>query len=93
MTRKIGTCPTYAVPQAWAAAFFAGGNHTGIRYQTRFNTGSKADAAALFDQAGQRDWPTDSAPLPGVQACADAGIIVAHRPTRRQVRITQPPHP
>lgn len=90
MTREIGTCPAYDIPQAWAAAFFDTGKHTGIRYQTRFTTGSAPNAVALFDDAGERDWPTDPRALSGTQACGQAGITVAHRPTRRQVRIVQP---
>jgi hypothetical protein len=91
MTREIGTCTAYAIPQAWAAAFFAGGKHSGIRYQTHFSTGAAPNAVALFDTAGQQGWPTDPHPVDGVQACTDAGIRVARRPTRRQVRIVQPP--
>jgi RES domain len=91
MTREIGTCPSYELPQAWAAAFIATGRHTGIRYQTRFSTGPAANAVALFDDAGQRDWSVDPAPVGGVQACVGAGITVAHRPTRRQVRVVSPP--
>jgi len=91
MTREIGTCPSYLIPQAWAAAWFAGGRHSGVRYQTRFSTGAAANAVALFDDAGQRGWPTDPHPADGVQACTDAGITVARRPTRRQVRIVPPP--
>lgn len=90
MTREIGTCPSYDIPQAWAAAFFDGGRHSGIRYQTPFSTGAAPNAAALFDDAGQHNWPTDPRPVHGVQACTDAGIDVAHRPTRRQVRIVPP---
>jgi hypothetical protein len=91
MTREIGTCPTYDIPQAWAAAFVAAGKHSGIRYQTRFSTGAVPNAAALFDVAGEHDWPTDPHIVPGVQACSEVGITVAHRPTRRQVRIAKPP--
>jgi hypothetical protein len=92
MTREIGTCSSYKIPQAWAATFFASGKHSGIRYQTRFSTGAAANAVALFDVAGQQGWPTDHPhPVDGVQACTNVGITVAHRPTRRQVRIVQPP--
>jgi len=91
MTREIATTPDYAVTQAWAAAFHATGRHTGIRYQTRFTTGATANAAAVFDAAGQQDWPSDPRPLSGVTACRKAGIAAAHRPTRRQVRVVQPP--
>jgi hypothetical protein len=91
MTREIGTCPSYGIPQAWAAALLAGGKHSGIRYQARFSTGAVPNAAALFDDAGQHNWPTDPHPVDGVQACTDVGITVAHRPTPRQVRIVPPP--
>lgn len=91
MTREIGTCPSYDIPQAWAAVFFDGGKHSGIRYQTRFTTGAVPNATALFDAAREHDWPTDPHPVHGVQACTEVGITVAHRPTRRQVRIVQPP--
>lgn len=90
MTREIGTCPAYDIPQAWAAAFFGTGKYTGIRYQTRFTTGSAPNAVALFDDAGERNWPIDPGALSGARACSQAGITVAHRPTRRQVRIVQP---
>ncbi|MGO8767649.1 MAG: RES family NAD+ phosphorylase [Mycobacterium sp.] len=91
MTREIGTCPAYDIPQAWASAFFGTGKHAGIRYQTRFTTGSAPNAVALFDEARQRSWSTDPHALGGVQACAQAGIKVAHPPTRRQVWLVQPP--
>ena len=91
MTREIGTCPSYDIPQAWAAAFFDGGKHSGIRYQIRFSTGAAPNAAALFDTAGEHDWPTDPHPVHGVQACTEVGITAAPRPTRRQVRIVLPP--
>jgi hypothetical protein len=91
MTREIGTCPSYDIAQAWAAAFFDGGKHSGIRYQTRFSTGTAPNAAALFDTAGEHDWPTDPHPVHGVQACTEVGITAAPRPTRRQLRIVLPP--
>lgn len=90
MTREIGTCPTYDLPQAWAEALFRTGRHAGIRYQTRFTTGPSPNAVALFDDAGQRDWPTGPAPLSGPDACDQVGIKVVHPPTRRQVRIVPP---
>jgi hypothetical protein len=91
MTREIGTCPSYKLPQAWAQAFFNGGKHSGIRYQSRFSTGAASNAVALFDVAGQQGWPADPHPLQGVQACTAGGIKVVHPPTGRQVRIVQPP--
>lgn len=91
MTREIATCPSYNIPQAWAKAFFDGGKHSGIRYQSRFSTGAASNAVALFDVAGQQGWPTDPHPAQGVQACTNEGITVVHPPTRRQVRIVHPP--
>ena len=38
VTRELGTCESYDLPQAWAAAFFDTGRYLGIRYQTRFST-------------------------------------------------------
>lgn len=91
MTREIATTPNYALTQAWAAALHGTGRHNGIRYQTRFTTGATANATALFDAAGQQDWPNDPRPLGGVRACRQAGITAARRPSRRQVRIVPPP--
>ncbi|MGH3961592.1 RES family NAD+ phosphorylase [Mycobacterium sp.] len=91
MTREIGTCPSYKFPQAWAAGFFGGRKHSGIRYQSRFSTGPKPNSVALFDLAGQQGWPTDPNPIDGVQACTNEGIRVERAPTRRQVQIVQPP--
>lgn len=90
MTREIGTCASYEMPQAWAAALFATGRQQGIRYQSRFTTGAAPNAAALFDTSGRHDWITDPTPRDGVAACAAAGITVAHPPTRRQIRILTP---
>jgi hypothetical protein len=90
LTREIGTCPDYGIPQAWAAAFLEG-RLGGVRYQTRFTTGARPNAVALFDVAGSHDWPTDPAPLGGVQACGEAGITVARRPLRTELRVHQPP--
>jgi hypothetical protein len=91
MTREIGTCPSYDIPQAWAEAFFDGGKHSGIRYQTRLSTGATPTAAALFGTAGENELPIDPHAVDGVQACAEVGITVAHRPTSRQVRTVPPP--
>jgi len=90
ITREVATCADYDIPQAWAAAFNAAGL-AGIRYQTRFTTGPRPNAVALFDAAGQHDWPTDPSPENGVQACAEVGITVARQPLRREVRVQVPP--
>lgn len=89
LTRELGTCPSYETPQAWAAAFRAG-MFSGMRYQTRFTTGPRPNAIAIFDSAGRHDWPQDPAPLNGVNACAHAGISVLHRPSRKELRIVTP---
>ncbi|MGK2879382.1 MAG: RES family NAD+ phosphorylase [Mycobacterium sp.] len=88
MTREVGTCPDYGVPQAWSAAFHRDG-YGGVRYQTRFTTGSRPNAVALFDIAGERDWDRDPAPVDGIEACTEAGLRVVRRPTRREVRIVE----
>lgn len=90
MTRELGTCADYRLPQAWAAAFHGSGL-SGTRYQTRFTTGPRPNAVALFGEAGQQEWPVDDAPLAGVDACGDVGITVVHLPSRRQLRIQPPP--
>ncbi|BCI84601.1 hypothetical protein MTY66_62260 (plasmid) [Mycolicibacterium sp. TY66] len=90
LTRELGTCALYELPQGWAMALHGGGHH-GLRYQTRFTTGPRPNAVALFDDGGVHDWPVDPAPLGGVQACTDAGIEVADLPTRAQLRVIEPP--
>lgn len=89
LTRELGTCAVYELPQDWAMALHRGG-HPGLRYQTRFTTGPRPNAVALFDDAGLHDWPLDPAPVSGVQACADAGIEVAGLPTLAQLRVIDP---
>ncbi len=90
VTRELGTCADYRLPQAWAAGFRDSGL-SGVRYQTRFTTGPRPNAVALFGAAGQQDWAVDDAAVTGVQACQQAGIQVALRPLRRQLRIEHPP--
>jgi RES domain len=92
VTRELFTIavPSYTLTRKWAAAFHATGAG-GIRYKSRFTTTARANAVALFDAAGERDWPPDPAPLPGTTACTQAGLTVAARPTRRQLRIIEPP--
>lgn len=90
LTRELATCADYDIPQNWAAALHRDG-HRGLRYQTRFTTGPRPNAMALFDDAGLHDWPVDPTPTSGVQACAEVGIEVADMPTRTQLQIIQPP--
>ncbi|MGB8405909.1 MAG: RES family NAD+ phosphorylase [Mycobacterium sp.] len=91
LTRELGTCANYDIPQGWAMALHRERLH-GLRYQTRFTTGPRPNAVALFDDAGLHDWPVDPDPLGGVKACTDAGIDVADIPTRGQLRIIKPPN-
>lgn len=91
VTREIFTLASdsYAKTRQWARSLHNNGSR-GIRYQSRFTTGAQPNAYALFDVEGERDWPTDSNPLPGPAACAEVGITVQRRPTRRQLRIIEP---
>ncbi|WP_241665660.1 RES family NAD+ phosphorylase [Prescottella subtropica] len=88
LTRELSTMTPYAVPQEWAAAFdrvtFAG-----LRYQTRFTTGTNPNAVSLFGEAGEADWPADPSPEPFVVAARRCGFTVAGLP--RSVRIVSPP--
>lgn len=90
VTRELGTCASYAAPQAWAAAFHDH-HFAGLRYQTRFTTSPRPNAVALFSEAGQHDWPDDQHPITGIEACQQAGLTIAQIPARRQIRIIQPP--
>lgn len=90
MTREIGTLHTYALTCEWALALHVE-MHRGIRYQTRFTTAPKANAVALFESAGEHGWPTDPSPAVGRAAVEDAGLTVASRPTRREIRVVEPP--
>lgn len=89
-TRELGTCADYGTPQSWAAAL-RDRQFTGLRYQTRFTTGPRPNAVALFDDAGAHDWPLDQQPTPGVDACHEAGLNVAQIPTRKQLTVIEPP--
>lgn len=54
VTNELSTRVPNGIPQAWAVAF-ADENFDGIRYQTRFSTGTQATGIALFDEAGEQD--------------------------------------
>ncbi|MDG5481991.1 RES family NAD+ phosphorylase [Mycolicibacterium gadium] len=92
VTRELFTVvgDRYQLTRRWATALHANGAR-GIRYQSRFTSTANANAFALFDDAGLHDWPADSNPLPGAEACAQAGLAVLAPPTRRQVRIVDTP--
>lgn len=88
LTRELCTVTPYDIPQQWASAL--AGSCDGLRYQSRFTTGTTANAAALFDAAGVReDWAVDDAPEPFAAAARRYGFTVGSVP--RTVRIVQPP--
>lgn len=92
LTRELSSMTPYAVPQEWAAAF-DGVSFAGLRYQTRFTTGTSANAVGLFGEAGEAaTWPTDPSPEPLVTAARRCGFTVASPPRSvRAVRIVSPP--
>lgn len=55
VTNELSTMVPYHVPQVWAATFVDAGVD-GIRYRTRFSTGTEVTGIALFDEAGEKDW-------------------------------------
>jgi hypothetical protein len=85
VTRELVTMLDYEVPRAWAAWAHREG-FDGVRYASRFTTGS-ANAWALFGEAGQAERPA-AVPrtLPGAAACAEAGLIVAGPPRLAALR-------
>lgn len=88
LTREVCTVTPYEIPQQWATALARASD--GLRYQTRFTTGTSPNAAALFDDAGARDdWAVDDAPEPFAAAARRCGFTVSSVP--RTVRIVQPP--
>ena len=87
LTRELVTMTPYAVPQEWAAGFAA--TFAGLRYQSRFTTGTIPNAAGLFGEAGEADWPTDPKPEPLAAAARRCGLRVVGPP--RSVRIVAPP--
>ncbi|MCA1008334.1 RES family NAD+ phosphorylase [Rhodococcus hoagii] len=88
LTRELCTVTPYEIPQQWATAL--AGSCDGLRYQTRFTTGTAPNAAALFDDAGERgNWAVDDAPESFAAAARRGGFTVGSVP--RSVRIVQPP--
>ena len=88
LTRELCTVTPYTIPQQWAVALAR--SCDGLRYQTRFTTGTAANAAALLDDAGAREsWAVDDAPEPFAAAARRCGFAVGSVP--RTVRIVQPP--
>ncbi|PTR27441.1 RES domain-containing protein [Rhodococcus sp. OK519] len=88
LTRELCTVTPYEIPQRWASAL--AGSCAGLRYQSRFTTGTSPNAAALFDDAGARgDWAVDDNAQPFAAAARRSGFTVGSVP--RTVRIVQPP--
>lgn len=88
VTRELAVMTPFAVPQQWAAALRSRGVD-GLRYQSRFTTGSRATTAALFGSAGARSWPGDDDPTPLSCAATTAGFTIVNPP--RSVRVIAPP--
>jgi len=87
VTRELETMVPYAVPQAWARALDRAG-HQGVRYGPRFTPGD-CSAVALFDDAGQHDWPVDAAPVPAPQV--PGGPALVRTPRRVDLTVVRPP--
>ena len=83
ITGAIHTQPDYALPRAWAAAFAATG-FDGIRYRLSHDPAQREVGVALFDAAGEQDYPVrKTEPVPaGVvdEARRRFGLVVAPTP-------------
>lgn len=79
LTRELGTLTPYSLPQTWAAAFARAGCG-GIRYESRFSTGPRDLAYAVFGPAGIADLSSDEHPVDGRAAANSAGISVLVAP-------------
>lgn len=90
VTREIGTTSDYPRTAGWAQALHAAGS-SGVRYLSRFTTGTVGFAIALFGPAGHDDAAaTDPDPIAGRDACMSIGVLVAHPPRLSQVRVITP---
>lgn len=87
LTREISTLTPYRIPQAWAMEFSE--IFSGILYQSRFTTGSKANSIGIFGESGAGVWKTDSAPTSFALEARRLGFQLVSRP--RSVRIISPP--
>lgn len=90
-SRELSTVPDYQLSSAWASAF-----HTarldGIRYGSRFTSGSQAKALALFGDHGDAALPVEEV-VSGRDAVIEAGLgdLLDVRPSSRRVSIISPP--
>lgn len=78
--RSLSAGAGYAVPQAWAAAWRAGGLG-GVLYLPRFTGGSRVRALAAFGRAGRpRPLPDVPASRPIAEVLRDEGVRVVAPP-------------
>jgi hypothetical protein len=89
-TREINTIVPYDLPQRWAATLADSGAE-GIRYDARFSTSPTAVAYAIFGDAGEAAWPTDSSPADGSSIAVGAGIAIAPIPRPSAISIVPTP--
>jgi hypothetical protein len=87
VTRELESMVPYVVPQAWAVAL-ADEGYGGVRYGPRFTPG-EADAFALFDDGGAKDWSGDAQPVPA--ALVPGGPTTIPAPRRRDLNVVRPP--
>lgn len=90
VTAELTSMPTYAVPQAWAAAFDASG-FDGIRYAARFTPGP-ANSWAVFGPAGAHPLGRVVEVVPGIEACRRAGLrVLPDIPAAKALTALPPP--
>jgi hypothetical protein len=71
--RELATVPDYSISYSWASAFHAFG-FGAIAYPSRFTSGAKWNALALFGSAGeQKTWPYERK-RPAAEALRAAGL-------------------
>lgn len=88
LTREIATATgeKYTLTRRWARKFHGAGLR-GVLYESRFTTVSRANAYALFDDAGSKPWPDDPFPRPGPEVCERAGLKVKVPPSKKSLTI------
>lgn len=89
--RELSVVTDYAISCAWAAGFHGAG-FNGIAYASRFTSGARWNALAIFGPAGDAGWPYQRR-LDGFDAAGEAGMshMVLSPPTSGQVKILPPP--
>ena len=91
--RELSVVTDYSITCAWAAAFHQAG-FNGIAYASRFTSGQRWNAVALFGPAGDAAWPHQGAKT-GRDAVNAAGMsrMVLAPPHSGQAKILPPPPP